>query len=371
MNNVVKNNEKQFSTDYSPLFLNLHQATDNEHFNQIIKDNNPTVYNTITEQLVELLRVKNPGIRFSPEEVKLKTDEILGGVPLNNYGNWVYYSWSNTLVHLLPEDDFIAVRTNRNMYKISPEELLLLRTKKIGIIGLSVGQSIAQTIATERICGELRLADFDSLELSNLNRLNASVMEIGVPKVIIAARKIAEIDPYIKVKCWPQGITENNIDSFLTDAGKLDVLVEECDGFDIKVLSRIKAKALSIPVVMDTNDVGMLDVERFDLEKERAIFHGKVPELENIPVTELVQKLKTLSFQEKLGYLTKIIGFENTSEEMRYSLSQLHKTINGWPQLASAVVLGAAVVTDVCRRICLDKFTGSGRFFVHVNELIK
>ena len=45
------------------------------------------------------------------------------------------------------------MRTNRNKYKITPEEEALLSKKKIGIIGLSVGKAIATTIAMERVCG--------------------------------------------------------------------------------------------------------------------------------------------------------------------------------------------------------------------------
>src|SRR5690606_20123115 len=115
------------------------------------------------------------------------------------------------------ESEFIKVRTNRNIYKILPEDIDRLNKKKIGIIGLSVGQSIALTLALERTCGELRLADFDDVELSNMNRIRAGVQDLGMSKVIIAARQIAELDPYIKVTCYPVGITKENIRGFFTD----------------------------------------------------------------------------------------------------------------------------------------------------------
>ena len=183
---------------------------------------------------------------------------------------------NNSLVHLLDDREFIDVRTNRNQYKITREERDILASKKIGIIGLSVGQSIAVTLAMERGCGELRLADFDVLELSNLNRIRTGVHNLNVPKVVIAAREIAEIDPFIKVTCFFSGLTESNIDEFFTENGKLDLLVDECDGLDMKIISRFNARKLGIPVLMDTSDRGMLDVERFDLEPNRPILHGTV-----------------------------------------------------------------------------------------------
>src|SRR5690606_8670659 len=137
------------------------------------------------------------------------------------------------------------------------------------------------------------------------------------------------------------------------------------------ILSRLKSRSLHVPVVMDTNDRGMLDVERFDLEKERPILHGAVGDLELMPQAELAHKLRNLSLGEKVAYLSKIIGIQNVSKEMLRSLEELNKTIVGWPQLASAVVLGGAMVTDTCRRILLGKPMPSGRYFIDFEELIK
>ncbi|MBX9449069.1 MAG: ThiF family adenylyltransferase [Taibaiella sp.] len=152
--------------------------------------------------------------------------------------------------------------------KITAEEQAILQNKTVGIVGLSVGQSIALTLAMERSCGELRLADFDTAELSNLNRIRTGISSLGLRKTVIAAREIAEIDPFLKVKIFSEGLTQENIDVFFDDGKKIDLLVEVCDGLDVKVISRFKARSMGIPVVMDTNDRGMLDVERFDLEPE-------------------------------------------------------------------------------------------------------
>ncbi|MGY0041370.1 hypothetical protein [Pedobacter sp. NJ-S-72] len=122
---------------------------------------------------------------------------------------------------------------------------------------------------------------------------------------------------------------------------------------------------------MDTNDKGMLDVERFDLEPERPIFHGKVAELEALSADKLTETLNNLTIPEKIGYLGKIIGFGNLSEAMMKSVGEMNKTIVGWPQLASAVTLGGAMITDISRRILLKQFNSSGRYFVDFDNLFK
>ena len=80
----------------------------------------------------------------------------------------------------------------------------------------------------ERTCGHLRLADFDTADLSNLNRLRTGVANIGLNKTIIAAREIMEIDPFFDVQIFNEGITTDNIDDFFTKNGKIDLLVEVC-----------------------------------------------------------------------------------------------------------------------------------------------
>src|SRR5690606_33276975 len=110
-------------------------------------------------------------------------------------------------------------------------------------------------------------------------------------------------------------------------------------------------------------------VERFDLEEGRPILHGAVVDLEQMTDAELTHKLKGLSLEEKVGYLAKIIGMDNVSKEMLQSLEELNKTIVGWPQLASAVVLGGAMVTDACRKILMRRHMQSGRYFIACEEL--
>ena len=356
---------------YRPLYYRIVNQNDQEQLNALIK-NNPDIiiYDTIAGQLAELIKLNHPQQMLTQEEsAELVSKHVNGDT--DQYGVWVYFPWSKKLVHTLDEEEFAQVRTSRNVYKITPEEINILKNKKIGIIGLSVGQSIALTLAMERTCGELRLADFDEIELSNMNRIKVNIQDLGLNKSIVAARQIAELDPYINVICFTEGITLGTIDEFFTGNGKLDILVEECDGIDIKILARIKAKELGIPVVMDTNDKGMLDVERFDLEPGRPIFHGKVAELEALNADELTAKLNALTIPEKIGYLGKIIGFENLSAAMMKSVGEMNKTIVGWPQLASAVTLGGAMITDVSRKILLDQFKASGRYFVDFDDLFK
>lgn len=352
------------SNDYKPVFYDLKHVQDLQSFETLLKTRpHLRINDHIDSQLKELMKIRNPTKRLTAAEYDEKVQAHLGGVSPEKYGVWVYYPWSDHVVHLVNEAEFIELRTSRNQHKITAEEIAVLSQKKIGIVGLSVGQSIALTLVMERICGELRLADFDRLELTNMNRIRCGVHNIQLPKVVIAAREIAELDPFIKVSIYQDGMTEANMDDFFTSGGVLDIFVEECDGVDIKILSRIKAKALKIPVVMEMNDRGMIDIERFDLEPDRPLMHGLIPEVD-------IDTLKGLTDAEKLPIFSPMLALDQASSRMKFSLGEIGKTITTWPQLASSVVLGGALVADTCRRIALDQLKSSGRYYIDFEQLI-
>jgi len=348
---------------YKPKILNLTKKPDKDFFNDVFSDS--IIIDQVVGQLAELVKLKNPKLKLDkkPKKIEELITEHLKGISFEQYGLWVFYPWSKKLVHIVYEDEFIELRTIRNRYKITHDEQLILQQKVIGIVGLSVGHAIALTVASERICGELRIADFDSLELTNLNRIKTGIDNLGLKKTVITAREISEIDPFINVTCFHEGISDETIDEFLTKDKKLDLCIEECDSFYEKFNIRKQCQKLGIPVLMDTSDKGLIDVERFDLEANREIFHG-------LTSVKDWEKLRNLTTDEKVPYFYEIINENSMSIRMRASLIEIGESITGWPQLSSAVTFGSGMATDVTRRILLDQFKASGRYSVDIEELI-
>ena len=353
-------NEQELS---KPIFYRLSNSQDKTNFDSLIA-NNPTIKinDRIWEQLEELVKVLNPSVKFSKNKLNDFVVKHIDGKDIKCYGVWVYYPWNGNLIHLLDEKEFIQVRTNRNHNKITKAEQTELSKTKIGVVGLSVGQSVSLALAMERSFGELRIADFDTLELGNLNRIRSGLHNLGLQKTTVVAREIAEIDPFLKVKIFAEGLTPENISSFLNDGGKLDILVDECDSLDIKIMMRQQAKIFSIPVLMDTSDRGMIDVERFDIEPERPILHGLIDHLD-------ISDLKNLTDFEKIPYVMSILDEKNISDRMKLSMGEIGKTLVTWPQLASSVLSGGAITADVCRKITLNQFKKSGRYYIDLDQI--
>lgn len=269
---------------------------------------------------------------------------------------WAYYPWRRVVVGVLGPLGFRAVRLDRNRNLITSGEQDRLGRLRIGVIGLSVGHAVAYTLAAQGLCGHLRLADFDCLELSNLNRVPATVLDLGLNKATVAARRIAELDPYLAVRVTTSGLTPGSVDEFLDG---LDIVVEECDSLDMKAIVREAARRLRLPVLMATSDRGLVDVERFDLEPGRPILHGLLGDVG-------IDRLSGLTSRDKVPHVLRILDAAGSSARGAASLIEIGQTLSTWPQLAGDVALGATVVAEAVRRIGLGEELPSGRVRIDV-----
>jgi len=337
--------------------LNPRLVSDSKRIIELMDNSSVKIIDTLNSQLEELIRNRYVEKGRSKSFVCEQIEVLLAGVKLRDFGLWVYYPWKGMLAHVLPSQLFNELRFVRNKYKITDEEQKKLGTKKIGIIGLSVGDAICQTLVQEGIGGEMRIADFDNLDLSNLNRIHAGILDIGVPKTTLTKQKISESNPFIKIVTFSKGVTSSNIDDFFLDGGKLDLLIEECDQLEIKIEVRKKAKELGVPVLMDTSDNEILDIERYDLDKGIPILHGLISEKEIFRST-------------KNQLLHKILPIELLSERMNKSLPEIGKSINSWPQLASSVQSGAGFTVMAARYILLSKKLSSKRICLNLQSYL-
>ncbi|MBK8480359.1 MAG: Rv1355c family protein [Proteobacteria bacterium] len=321
------------------------------------------IADVLQQQLTELMEVRHPKEKLTGGQAQQLITAHLGGSTQETYGRWVYFPWTEQLVRTLPEPEFREVRLSRNRYKITPEEQDALRQHRIGIVGLSVGYAIATTLAMEGVGGEFRLADFDVMSLSNTNRVPCGVAALGTNKTVIAARRMFELDPYLKIEIYREGLTAENLERFFGHPEPLTLLIEECDDLFMKILLREQARARGVPVLMETNDRGLLDIERFDKEPDRRLLHGL---LDGVSATSV----RGLTVRQKVPIIFRVLGGTAMSTRLAASLAEIDETITGWSQLGSGTMLGGAVATDVARRLLLGELNESGRFYIDVQNLV-
>jgi molybdopterin/thiamine biosynthesis adenylyltransferase len=325
-----------------------------ERFAAVCGEHHIVLIDGIDRQLMDLATVRLPAA--SATERQSHARELLaqqGGS--ESFGNWVYLPWERKVVHVLGRDDYFEVITNRNRDKLTGDEQGRLRTKRIGVVGLSVGGEAAVTVAQEHLCGEIVLADFDRLDLSNLNRLGAGIDELGVNKAILVARRIVRIDPYLKVTVVEDGVTPANVDAFLDG---LDLLIEECDDLQLKFDVRRRARERALDIVFAADERGFLSVEPYAGWPALPPFHGRLeaPQPPKEAYSTRLDFMKALT--EWMG------GWDRISERSRISLEQ-EGVLCGYPQLASEARFAAGQVGHIARRLLLGERLVP--FFGHVD----
>jgi len=352
--------------EYEPRFF---QSREQDQVKVLIKDRKICeVIDNFSEELENLFRINFPFITPATPEYGATLQKFLGryldGKKETEAGVWAYYPWRQILVHLPESADFLKLRTSRNKFLINNEEQQKFYNSKIGVAGLSVGLAAVNSLVLSGGGGQMRIADFDNLSITNLNRLHSSVCDLSRSKAVIAARKVYEINPFQILEVFQDGITTKNISKFFgTESNKLDIFIEEIDDIKLKIDTRIWARKLKIPVVMatDNGDNAMIDVERFDLEPNRKLFHSRIEESRLLSIGE------KLNMTERIKLASAIVGADITPRT-RMSLTMVGTKLPAWPQLGNAATLSGVAVSYISRRILTGLSMPSGRYEVSLDE---
>lgn len=340
-----------------PILFNQEIDSEREKFIDFKTKNTDVSYiDTLGEQMHELSLVEDPSLITHGS---LDYNNTL--IAPDNVGVWVYFPWKKTAVRILGIDKYPKLRLSRNHNLITPEEEIKLKESKIAVAGLNVGNPGAVCLALEGIGNLIKLADFDPLSVSNLNRFRASLCDLGVNKAVLSARQMFEINPFLNIEVYDNGIIPENMESFLISPN-VDLLIEETDNLKLKINIRNMAKKYKIPVLMVTGngDNVLVDVERYDLDDSLSLLSGFLSE-------DLINKIQSTekgkgSFEERVILARDFMGSEYLDSRLVDSFSSVGKTLVGIPQLAESSFLRGAVICHFAKKILLKENVLSGRY---------
>lgn len=261
--------------------------------------------------------------------------------------------------------NLFELTTLRNRDLITTSEQIKMRDTTVAFFGLSVGSHAALTWAMQSRANKIIIADPDTIEASNLNRIRASVDKIGDFKVHLVRDEIKGINPKVKIVSLIN--TEiKDIEQLFQREREINFIVEEIDNIRVKIFLRHLAKIRKIPLINAT-DVGnnvFVDVERYDLIPQPAPFLGKVKEINNIDFDKLTLK-------DLMRLSVRIVGLENNSYRMLDSLLKIGKTIKTWPQIGATATMSGGIITTVITKIILGERVKSGRYIVSLDKIFE
>lgn len=130
---------------------------------------------------------------------------------------------------MVTEQEFAAAvdsRSDRPIYSI-------MKSARVGIAGLGgLGSNIASALVRSGI-GHLTLADFDTVELSNINRQLYTLSHIGMKKAAALPKILHEINPFCNIQAHDLRITAENCKALFADC---DIIIEAFDAPEQKAM---------------------------------------------------------------------------------------------------------------------------------------
>ena len=186
-----------------------------------------------------------------------------------------------------------------------------LMASKVLLVGLGgLGSPAALYLAAAGV-GTLGLVDFDTVELSNLQRqVIHTTQDLGKPKVVSARETINAINPDVRVEQWPERISAANIREIIQD---FDVVLDGTDNFATRFLLNDACVLMGKPLVYGA-------VFRF--EGQVSVFLPKEGPCYRCFVPKMPPPGSVPSCQEAgvLGILPGIIGLIQATETLKLLL---------------------------------------------------
>lgn len=205
------------------------------------------------------------------------------------YGAVVYYPQRKDLVLYAPAYwHQISLLTRNSLLLRDAEQSIdwekqreAFSRKTIGVAGASVGKNAFLRIIDTLRPGWVKIADPSFYKDTNANRTDLAYWEIGQNKAIISAQQAHRADPYMNISVYQNGIYPGEIESFILGEKKnseppIDILVEETDDLETKVMLFQKARQHRKPVFMIT-DLGaayQLDFRNFRDDPDLSLAYG-------------------------------------------------------------------------------------------------
>lgn len=304
-------------------------------------------------QLKELARINNPS---DPSPSVERVESV-----------WVHYARLSKVVHCVGSEDYYKLRTNRNKNLITQEEQEKLRHFSVGVCGMSVGAGIAHALRYTGVSETIKIADFDTVDSSNLNRLRATLLDVGRPKTEVAAQAIYELDPFCRVITYSGGLTDENLDEFFLDPA-INLVIDEIDDFKMKVKLRLAAKKHRIPLLMFTSlgDNILVDVERYDIDDNQMPFNGLLADNgQDILAKDIITP------EDIRNYSVQLVGKQYIPDRALQSVAEMGKTLVGRPQLYSTIAVDGGLAAYITRQIALGSDISAGRYFIEFDELVR
>jgi tRNA A37 threonylcarbamoyladenosine dehydratase len=163
-------------------------------------------------------------------------------------------------------------RFHRLKILFGPEATTRLTNASVAIFGLGgVGSFAAEALIRGGV-GQLTLVDFDTIDITNMNRqLHATSETVGRPKVQVMTERCRSINPAVRIEAIQEFFTLENCDKLL-DRG-YDYVLDCIDHVTAKLTLIEKCRHKNLPIIVSMGAANKIDPTKI-LVADLADSHG-------------------------------------------------------------------------------------------------
>ena len=179
---------------------------------------------------------------------------------------------------------------------IGKENLELLKQKKILIVGLGgVGGYVTESLARSGI-GNLVLVDYDTVDITNLNRqIIALHSTIGKKKIDLFSERIKDINSECKVVTYDLFLNKENYLDVLDN--KYDFIIDCCDSIEAKKILLDTAIKKDINYISSMGTANKMDPSKLEIIE--------LSKTNNDPIARIMRKyVKDNNIKKKIMVLS-------------------------------------------------------------------
>lgn len=153
---------------------------------------------------------------------------------------------------------------DREIRLIGIDKYNLIKSKTVAIIGLGgVGGYALETLVRSGI-ESIILVDYDTIDISNINRqIIATTKNIGTKKIEATKLRALEINPNCKITTLDLKLNEDNIDSLFNF--KIDYIIDACDTISVKKRLILECHKRKIKLISAMGSGNKLDPTKFSI----------------------------------------------------------------------------------------------------------
>ncbi|WP_245308146.1 ThiF family adenylyltransferase [Halalkalibacter urbisdiaboli] len=238
----------------------------------------------------------------------------------------------------------VQERLTRNLGIMSEEDMHKLRNAKIAIAGCGCIGGFSAELLTRIGVGELRIADPDSFDESNINRQCAATFKtIGRNKSEALKEHLLAINPELKITTYSEGVHEENVSDFLH---QVDYVIDAIDyfAFPYAVLLHREARQRGIHIITAAAIGFGTTVLAFD-PKGMAL-----EEYVGMPMGLTIEQMKGIRFPVS-GYAEKLPSYISMEQVTRWIQEKTIPTISVGQALGPGVLVSKMILHILDRKV--------------------